>query len=133
MTVCLALLLGWVINKTNAFIAKAPVRSEIIWENVKEWDSENIQAMVEDFSDWYNIPYLPQLIKCESRFKNVRSDIINDKGEREPSYGIAQIHLPSHPDVSLSEAMDPYLAIKWTVDKINNGEQEMWSCYHKIK
>ena len=124
-------MLGWVINRTDATLVEAPVRSEQIWEKVTEWDELKIKQMVKDFSEWYEIDYLVPLINCESEFQNIQSNIVTN-GVREESYGIAQINLPSH-DVTKEQALDPYFSIRWTVKKIKKGEQGIWSCYHKIK
>lgn len=62
--------------------------------------------------------------EIQSGHKNVRD------GGRELSFGLAQIHLPAHPDVSLEEATDPYFAIDWLIEKWKKGKQRIWSCYN---
>ena len=52
-----------------------------------------------------------RVLECESNFRNIQSEIINEKGERELSFGIAQIHLPSHPDVTMEQALDEEFSI----------------------
>jgi len=54
-------------------------------------------------------------IYCESMFYNIQSGIVHE-GVREPSYGLAQIHLPSHPKVSVEQALDPYFAVDWMME-----------------
>lgn len=49
-------------------------------------------------------------------------------GERERSYGLVQIHLPSHPSVSYEEATDPEFAIDFLAKNIAQGRLSMWSC-----
>ena len=57
-----------------------------------------------------DIEKILEVIKCESNFRNIQSEIIKN-GVREPSFGIAQIHLPSHPDVSMEQALDEEFSI----------------------
>lgn len=61
------------------------------------------------------------VLRCESRFKR---DAVGDHGT---SYGIAQIHLPAHPEVSKEEAMDPRFAVGWSIEKWKENP-EIWSC-----
>ncbi len=74
-----------------------------------------------------DIEKILDVIKCESNFRNIQSEIIKD-GIREPSFGIAQIHLPSHPDVSMEQALDEEFSIHWTAKKWKAGFR-LWTCY----
>lgn len=62
---------------------------------------------------------MERTIECESRFNNVQSSAYQN-GVREDSWGIAQIHLPSHPDVSREEAMNEEFAIDWMAKHFND-------------
>lgn len=66
-------------------------------------------------------------IDCESKFRNIQSQIIKH-GKQELSYGIAQIHLPSWPEVSKQEAMNPSFAIRWMAEHWN---QAKWYGYNR--
>jgi hypothetical protein len=55
---------------------------------------------------------MERTIECESRFNNVQSSAYKN-GVREDSWGLAQIHLPSHPDVTREEALNEDFAIEW--------------------
>jgi len=60
------------------------------------------------------------------RFSDPKRGIV--KGQRELSYGLAQIHLPDHPEVTLQQATDPvfatdFIAKNWTKHKT------WWSCW----
>lgn len=48
---------------------------------------------------------------------------------RETSYGLAQIYRVAHPDVKLSEAIDPKFAMDFLVEKYKAGDAWMWSCW----
>lgn len=69
--------------------------------------------------------------RCESGFVPQQSKVINKKGQREDSWGIFQIHLPDHPDVSREEAMDIEFATKWSAEQFKKGYPNLWSCYKK--
>lgn len=66
-------------------------------------------------------------IKCESQYSNVQSRIVY-KGVREDSWGLVQIHLPSHPMVTKQQALDPEFAVNFMAEKFSNGWTK-WSCY----
>ena len=50
-------------------------------------------------------------------------------GERERSYGLVQIHLPDHPEVSYAQATDPEFSIDFMAKKFCQGHGTEWSCY----
>lgn len=48
-------------------------------------------------------------------------------GDRENSWGPAQIHLPAHPDITKEEASDPDFALNFMAEHLSKG-QDKWSC-----
>lgn len=52
-------------------------------------------------------------------------------GTREKSYGICQIHLPSHPSISYEQAIDPEFCIRFMAEQFSKGNQKMWMGYEK--
>ena len=68
--------------------------------------------------------------KCESRLRNVQSEVITN-GVREESYGIFQIHLPDHPSVTRELALNPSWAIEWSAEKFK-ADPTIWVCYNKL-
>lgn len=72
-------------------------------------------------------------MECENRELDpkLQSRIINKKGEREKSYGLVQIHLPSHPNVSYTQATDPEFSVKFLAKNLSEGKGGMWTCYRK--
>lgn len=50
-------------------------------------------------------------------------------GERELSFGLAQIHLPDHQQVSREEAIDPYYAITFAAQHFGENNGKIWTCY----
>lgn len=90
----------------------------------------------------YGINPLPVIhtIWCESMWHNIQSGVVKN-GVQEPSYGLAQIHIPSHKNVTMEQALDPYFSIEWAMqhwegtawygydratDSCNNSIQEYW-------
>lgn len=50
-------------------------------------------------------------------------------GEREKSYGLAQIHLPSHPTITYEQATNGDFSIRFIAKAISEGRGSQWSCY----
>lgn len=63
------------------------------------------------------------LVSCES---NYDSSAVGDHGT---SFGLAQIHLPAHPDVSREMALDPEWSLNYIIREFKAGREEQWSCY----
>lgn len=49
-------------------------------------------------------------------------------GDRENSFGPAQIHLPDNPNISKEEAVDPHFALPFMAKALKNGESWRWTC-----
>ena len=86
---------------------------------------ENAPLIISAYAVRYGIPAnrLIATLRCESGFN---SNAVGDKGK---SFGVAQIHLPSHKDVSKEEALNPFFAINWTASEFAAGRQKQWTCY----
>ncbi len=95
---------------------------------VWEWTPKEYTEVLRQYDIPENeVKIILEVLKCESNFVNEQSRIITD-GVREPSYGIAQIHLPSHPDVTKEQALDEEFSIHWTAKKWKQGFR-LWTCY----
>lgn len=77
------------------------------------------------------IPYFVETLERESGFQSIQSKVIR-KGVREPSYGCAQIHEPSHPDITREQAMDCIWSIDWAAQQFLAGKANMWTEYRKL-
>lgn len=53
-------------------------------------------------------------------------------GQREQSFGLPQIHLPSHPTISHEQATDPEWSLEWMVQQFANGNQTAWTCWRQL-
>ncbi len=91
------------------------------------------QASLSDLIDLYAEKYeidkniLHKVIKCESGYK------INAVGDGGNSFGLVQIHLPSHPEITKEQALDKFFAIDYLARKISEGKGKMWTCFRMIK
>ena len=50
-------------------------------------------------------------------------------GDNGTSFGLVQIHLPAHPNVTRAEAEDPEFALNFIVDAFLAGDEWMWTCW----
>lgn len=65
-------------------------------------------------------------LKCES---DLDADAVGDYGT---SFGVAQIHLPAHPEITKAEALDPLWSINWAAEEFAAGHAGLWTCYRKL-
>ena len=71
-------------------------------------------------------------IKGESQLKNVQSNCVDEYGKREDSWGLVQIHLPSHPEISKEQALQPRFAVEFMAKQFSKGKASQWSYYRKV-
>lgn len=50
------------------------------------------------------------------------------KGDQEQSYGLSQIHIPSHPTITREMAIDPDFALDFMAKHLSQGRAHWWSC-----
>lgn len=74
-----------------------------------------IDELISRHATGYKAYAMKRTLWCESGFENVQSRIVKN-GVREPSFGVAQIHEPSHPTITREQALDPEFAIKFMSD-----------------
>ena len=65
---------------------------------------------------------MASIIKCES------SDNPNAVGDNGTSFGLSQIHLTAHTDITKQEALDPEFAINYLAYNLSIGKASMWTC-----
>lgn len=68
-----------------------------------------------------------KVVSCESSF-NPRA-----LGDSNQSRGLAQIHKPSHPDITDEEAYDPRFALDFLMENMADGKGKMWTCWRKYQ
>lgn len=97
----------------------------------------SIPEKIRYYADLYKVDPLSmeRTIKCESNASTTRqSEHLDPTGPngREDSWGLVQIHLPSHPTITREQAIDPDFAIDFMAKHFAKGEavrDQMWTCY----
>lgn len=141
---CMGILGGILIDVYNGIppativYAQEPEAPRVIQIEVRiNWTEERIQQEIEEQALQYghSASYMADLIDCESMgsttiqsnhaygFTNAKKGIY--KGERERSFGLAQIHLPDHPNVTEAQATDPAFAINFMAKNLGKVK---WYC-----
>lgn len=62
-------------------------------------------------------------LNCESGLDYLA---VGDNGH---SFGVAQIFLPAHKDITKEQALDWRWSIDWSVMQWKKGNQRIWTCY----
>lgn len=70
--------------------------------------------------------------QSEYRYKRNNPHWNAQKGTQEQSYGLAMIHLPSHPTITREQAQDADFAIDFIIKRFKQGKQSEWTCYRNI-
>lgn len=85
----------------------------------------SIERRIEISADKYgaNSDVLRDVLTCES---GLRPDAVGDHGE---SFGIAQIHLPDHPNITIDQALDADFSIDFIAREFSIGHAWKWSCW----
>lgn len=83
-------------------------------------------AMADATAYHLNINHFVSTIACESNF------VVDEVGDNGTSFGIVQIHLVAHPDVSKEEALDPIFALDWAARQWSIGNEKIWTCYRQL-
>lgn len=121
---CLVFLLFPKVDNAEIYIAPPVVP--------KVWTKPELLELTGFYAQKYGVSksLMIRIINCEDGSWNpkARSGIIKN-GVEEPSFGLVQIHLPSHPDVSLAQATDPHFALNFLAFHLSKGHARMWSCY----
>jgi hypothetical protein len=104
-----------------------------------------VQELVVKYASQYDVSASEMMttIKCEDkdlnpklqsyeRYKRDHPEWGVKAGEREKSFGLVQIHLPAHPNVTLAQATDPEFAIEFMASEFSKGHQRQWTCYRNL-
>lgn len=110
------LLAGIPINSSvlSPALAEAQEQTPVDWQEYASTTAKNAGLSPVRFQ---------KVIQCESNW------VATSTGDNGTSFGMVQIHLPAHPDVTLAEADDPYFAINFMAHAWQNGNENWWSCY----
>lgn len=103
----------------------------IVWDIQYDWTEERIKQEVHEVALKYNVSesVMNKVIKCESMGSTTIQSYYSTNGKRESSYGLAQINLIHHPNVTKAQAFDPAFAIDFLGKNIAKGHANWWSCW----
>lgn len=94
-----------------------------------EYTKEDIINLIGLYAEKYQVDefVLRQVIWHESNYElNAKGDFYDGQWN---SFGLSQIHLPDHPNVSKEQATDPHFAIEFMAKNLKNGRGKMWTGY----
>ena len=98
---------------------------------------ELAEDLIKYYADKYAVDFdlMYDIVDCETAgtFKaDIQSGHVKN-GVQEPSFGLSQIHLPSHKTVSYEQAIDPNFALNFLAENISQGNVGIWSCYKIVR
>jgi len=118
-------------------VAHAEEEPKTILLQVKvNWTPERIDQEIETRAAEYGVsaPVMKKVIECESTGSTtIQSYHRRPDGSREQSYGLAQIFLPAHPEVTKEQAIDPAFAIRFMAEEFSKGNAWKWTCWKRLK
>ena len=77
-----------------------------------------------------NTDHFLKVISCESNWDTqIQSAYITKDGTRENSWGLVQINLSAHPNVTKEQALNPRFALTWMAEQWSLDGASMWSCW----
>ena len=94
----------------------------------------SISEKVRHYADLYDVDAgkMEKTMLCESTgsttIQSMHRDPTGPNG-REDSWGLVQIHLPSHPEVTREKAQDPDFALEFMAKEFAKGHTWKWTCY----
>lgn len=111
--------------------AEIPEPKEVLVEARVDWTPERINLEIENKAQEYGVSAseMKRVIKCESNGSTTIQSYHTKNGVREESYGLVQIHLPSHKHITKEQATEPAFAIDFMAQQFAAGNQRLWSCY----
>lgn len=113
----------------NSITVRAEDKVNYIYKLDEKVPEYVIDSLIAKYATGTKAYQMKRTLFCESMgFKNIQSKIINKKGVREDSWGIAQINLYWNNNVSKEQALNPEFAIKWMS---NNWTKSKWYGYFK--
>ncbi len=109
------------------------VAEDVVPKELRTYTKPELIEKVYKYSAlWGNNPQkVIKTINCENKEwdPKLQSRIINKKGVREDSWGLSQIYLPAHPDITKEQAQDADFAISYMAEHL--GRDVTWSCFKK--
>lgn len=99
--------------------------------------NSDIEALATQIALEYGLevyPFVETMRRESMNFSNRGQSKIPANGPNgyEDSWGICQIHLPSHPNITRAQATDPEWCLRWSAQQFKNGKARMWTEYRKL-
>jgi hypothetical protein len=94
--------------------------------------TSTVQELIVSDAAKYDVPSeeISTVLDCESTMgKYVEGDIGSSTATT--SWGIAQINLPNHPDITKAQALNDAFAIDFLAKSIAAGRGYWWTCYRE--
>ena len=112
-----------VLTATGVQAVTAPVIS--VSDRVEIKAHISIPEKIDYYANLYNVKpsLMRSIIGCESSFNP------NAIGDNNTSFGLSQIHLPAHPDITKEQAFNEDFAIEFMAKALSQGKGSMWTCY----
>ena len=93
-----------------------------------------VELLISHYSAKYGVneAVMRGVVGCESGGSTTiqSANILN--GKREESYGLVQIHLPDHPEVTKEQAQDPDFALDFLAKNLKDGKGSLWTCHRNL-
>lgn len=82
----------------------------------------------------YNVSpeILTKVIQCESFGSSTVQSYVVTNGIREDSWGLAQIHLSAHPEVTKAQALNVDFSLDFLASNLAKGQGNMWTCFRNL-
>lgn len=96
-------------------------------------NEEKALSLIKKYATQYKVSAqdMERVMRCENKDFNptLQSFHRYKNGEREKSFGVSQIHLPAHPEISYEQATNMEFSIEFMAKEFSKGNQKIWSCW----
>jgi soluble lytic murein transglycosylase-like protein len=88
----------------------------------------SVSEIIEIKAKKYNVATstIHAVVKCESGYNK------NAIGDGGTSFGLVQINLPSHPNITREQALDVDFALDFLAYHLSKGNGRMWTCWRML-
>jgi len=113
------------VEKAEASSTPVLVEAEI------DWTPKRIHTEVLETAEKYHVNArdMEDVINCESQGSTTVQSHVYRHGKRENSWGLAQIFLDAHKDITKEQAINPTFAIDFMAKEFAQHHQYLWSCW----
>ena len=112
----------------TGYTVSTSTKSTLTRLNKKITPNTKIVEKIYFYSNKYSVPadVIMNVVSGESGFN------VCAKNPNEESYGLAQIFLTAHPEITKEQACDPDFALEFMAKNISLGRGNMWTVYHNL-